>query len=120
MAREIAIKRVYAPPETADGFRVLVDRVWPRGVSKERAAIDAWYREVAPSDALRTWFGHEPRRWKGFAERYREELRDPAVRERLRALLREAGDRRITLVYSAADEQHNQAVVLRDVLRRFR
>lgn len=112
--RDIRIKRVYEAPAASDGFRVLVDRVWPRGVSREHAAIDLWMKEIAPSTELRKWFGHEPERWQGFAERYRAELADKAeLTEQLRA---EAQKRPLTLVYSARDESHNQAVVLKEAL----
>jgi uncharacterized protein YeaO (DUF488 family) len=114
----VAIKRVYEPASTRDGFRVLVDRIWPRGISKAKAKIDLWLREIGPSTALRKWFQHDPARWKTFASRYRAELRGKGE---LLASLRERAKRgRITLVYSARDERFNQAVVLRDVLGRRR
>ncbi len=109
---KISIKRAYEDPLPADGYRVLVDRVWPRGRSKEVLAIDEWAREVAPSTALRKWFGHEPKRWDDFQERYLAELDAPEQQERLRAIMTAAGKRPITLVYGAKDEEHNQAVVL--------
>lgn len=110
----IRIKRVYEAPAPADGLRVLVDRLWPRGVAKEAARIDHWLKEVAPSDELRRWFGHDPERWEGFRERYVEEL-DRNVEAV--ALLREwARGGTLTLVYGARDEEHNQAVALRDFL----
>jgi uncharacterized protein YeaO (DUF488 family) len=112
----IAIKRAYDGADDADGYRVLVDRVWPRGCTKESLKLDAWARELAPSTKLRTWFGHDPKRWTEFRKRYEGELRAPEQRARLSALLEQAGRRRITLVYGAKDEEHNQAVVLRDVL----
>jgi uncharacterized protein YeaO (DUF488 family) len=109
----ISIKRAYEPPAASDGRRVLVDRLWPRGVSKAEAKLDAWMREVAPSDALRRWFGHEPERWAEFRRRYREELAaNPAV-ETLRKL---AAEGPLTLVYGAKDEAHNDAVVLAERL----
>ena len=108
------IKRVYEPPAASDGTRVLVDRVWPRGVSKQRAAVDHWLKGVAPSTELRRWFGHDPTRWDEFRRRYAAELDlDPPDLARLRAL---PGP--VTLVYSARDEAHNQAVALRDYLAR--
>jgi uncharacterized protein YeaO (DUF488 family) len=111
---DIAIKRVYEKPEESDGFRVLVDRLWPRGLKKEAAALDAWHRELAPSDALRRWFGHDVARWPEFRRRYVAELRDKGeALEALRALARE---RRLTLLFAARDEAHNDAVVLREVL----
>jgi uncharacterized protein YeaO (DUF488 family) len=107
------IKRVYEPASPEDGLRVLVDRIWPRGVKKEQAELAAWMKDVAPSSALRTWFGHSPERFAEFARRYRDELADnPALAE-----LRKLGQRkRVTLVYSARDEKMNQAVVLKTVL----
>ena len=113
-AKSIKLKRAYQPPARGDGTRVLVDRLWPRGVKKEDAAIDRWAKELAPSTTLRKWFGHDPARWPEFRKRYAEELgqhlRD--LKE-LRALARKHP---VTLVYAARDELHNDAVVLRDVL----
>ena len=115
MAKTIKLKRAYEPPEPADGLRILVDRLWPRGVSKDAAAIDHWYKELAPSTALRRWFGHDPARWAEFGERYRRELEEKQDQlEELRAITRKST---VTLVYAAHDTAHNQAVVLRDVLR---
>jgi uncharacterized protein YeaO (DUF488 family) len=108
------LKRAYEPPAASDGVRILVDRLWPRGVSKAHAAIDRWDKEIAPSTPLRQWFGHEPARWDEFRRRYTEELHQQAASlEELRKL---ACDAPITLVYAAHDEAHNDAVVLRDVL----
>jgi uncharacterized protein YeaO (DUF488 family) len=113
-AHDVKLKRAYDPPAGGDGVRVLVDRLWPRGVKKEAAAIDRWAKDLAPSAGLRKWFGHDPRRWEEFRRRYRAELRDhPQQLEDLRALARQGP---ITLVYAARDEEHNDAVVLRDVL----
>lgn len=112
----VRIKRVYETAAKADGFRVLVDRVWPRGVSKKNAAIDLWMKEIAPSTDLRKWFGHDPDRWAEFHERYREELRN--VRDLLDQLAVRAGQGPLTLVYSAKDERHNQAVVLKEILEK--
>ncbi|WP_378949976.1 DUF488 domain-containing protein [Mesorhizobium sp. ANAO-SY3R2] len=110
----IKIKRVYEPHDGDDGFRVLVDRVWPRGITKERAAVDLWLKEVAPSTELRKWFGHDPQRWDEFRARYRTELEaQPTLVELLRD---RAAKGALTLVYSAHDEAHNQAVVLKEVL----
>lgn len=111
----VLIKRVYEPAAAEDGFRVLVDRLWPRGVTKERAHVDLWLKEVAPSTDLRHWFHHEERLFEEFAARYRAELEadDDAVAE-LRAVVGEHPV--VTLVYGAKDEEHNQAVVLRDYL----
>jgi uncharacterized protein YeaO (DUF488 family) len=113
---KILIKRAYEDATPEDGYRVLVDRVWPRGRSKEVLKLDQWARDLAPSADLRKWFGHDPQRWDAFQHRYRGELDAPEQQERLRQLLVEAGDGAITLVYGAKDEQHNQAIVLRDVL----
>ncbi len=110
----IRLKRIQAPAGPDDGARVLVDRLWPRGISKARAALALWCREVAPSTELRRWFGHDPARWDEFQRRYRAELQDADdALETLRQMAR-AGP--VTLLFAAHDEQHNQAVVLRDVL----
>jgi len=113
---DVRLKRAYEPAVPADGYRVLIDRLWPRGVSRERAKLDAWERELSPSTALRQWFGHEPSRFDEFRRRYVEELR--GQRPRLAALRRRARDGTVTLVYSARDAEHNDAVVLAEVLRR--
>jgi uncharacterized protein YeaO (DUF488 family) len=113
---DVRLKRVYEPAVPADGYRVLIDRLWPRGVSRERAALDEWGRDLAPSRELRQWFGHEPSRFPEFRRRYIEELR--GERGRIAALRRRARDGTLTLVYSAADTEHNDAVVLAQVLRR--
>jgi uncharacterized protein YeaO (DUF488 family) len=115
-ARGFAIKRIYDAPESADGHRVLIDRLWPRGISRKRAALDAWLTELAPSTALRTWFHHDPKRWRGFARRYRAELRAQAPL--LQTLRQRARRQRVTLLYGARDTRFNQATVLREVLRR--
>lgn len=113
----IAVKRVYDRPAPDDGTRVLVDRLWPRGMSKEHAHLDRWCREVAPSSDLRTWFHHDPTRFAEFERRYRAELDgNPEVAE-LAAL--GAEEARLTLLYSARDTEHNQALVLRDVLQAY-
>lgn len=110
---DIKLKRAYETPAKSDGMRILVDRLWPRGLSKARAAIDQWLKEVAPSNELRQWFGHDPEKWPEFRKRYRAELKDNPALAELRALSRKGT---VTLVYSAKDELHNQAVVLRQVL----
>src|SRR5579871_4943715 len=112
----VTIKRAYEPAEDTDGERVLVDRVWPRGLSKERLQIDAWERELAPSTGLRRWFGHDPARWSEFVRRYREELQAPEQQARLDALAAQARLQTVTLVYGARDTEHNQAVALRDLI----
>ena len=112
----IRLKRVYDPPKMQDGFRVLVDRIWPRGVRKEDARIDRWLKELAPSTDLRKWFNHEPAKWDRFRERYWEQL--DAQREAI-TLLRERSDGRlVTLVYAAKDREHNNAVALKQYLER--
>jgi uncharacterized protein YeaO (DUF488 family) len=113
-AKNIALKRAYEAAAAADGTRVLVDRLWPRGISKADAAIDEWARALAPSTALRQWFGHDPARWPDFRKRYRAELRRQG--DGLAALRRIARRGRLTLVYAAHDEARNDAVVLRSVL----
>ena len=115
-ASHIRLKRAYEPADAGDGVRLLVDRLWPRGVSKERAALDDWLKDIAPSTELRQWLGHDPDRWPEFQRRYRAELREHAEElNRIRAMAR---THTVTLVYSAHDEEHNDAVVLRDVLLR--
>lgn len=113
---DVRLKRVYEPADETDGYRVLVDRLWPRGVSRERARLDEWERELAPSAGLRTWFGHNPDRFEGFRRRYIDELR--RQRPRIAELRRRARRGTLTLVYAARDTEHNDAVVLADVLRR--
>lgn len=114
----IKIKRIYEDCIKSDGFRVLTDRLWPRGVSKEAAAIDLWFKDAAPSTELRQWFGHDPDRWEEFADRYRVELSANAapVGELIESA-RKSGHGVLTLLYAAKDEAHNQAVVLGEVLR---
>lgn len=114
----IRIKRAYEPARPADGHRVLVDRLWPRGLSKERAHLDEWAKDIAPSDALRRWFGHDPRRWEKFRERYLGELGTARAEELLQGLAARARAGTITLVYAAHDELHNDAVVLAEELAR--
>jgi uncharacterized protein YeaO (DUF488 family) len=114
----IAIKRAYDAPGAKDGHRILVDRVWPRGLTKEELHLDGWYRELAPSTQLRKWFGHDPERWTEFQKRYAGELRRADVREQLDELAKLSKRGKVTLVYGARDEEHNQAVVLRDYLKR--
>jgi uncharacterized protein YeaO (DUF488 family) len=110
----IRLKRAYAPPESDDGFRVLVDRLWPRGVSKNTARIDLWLKEIAPSAALRRWFGHDPAKWREFRARYFRELqKNGAAVEQLMAHVRHGT---VTLVYGAKDQAHNDAVALKEFL----
>jgi uncharacterized protein YeaO (DUF488 family) len=111
---DIQLKRVYEPPAAADGMRVLVDRVWPRGLTKAEAAVDHWMRDLAPSTDLRRWFGHVPARWDDFRRRYALELQARGdLLDEVRSLARRG---RVTLLFGARDETHNQAVVLREVL----
>lgn len=113
-ASHIQLKRAYEPPASDDGIRILIDRLWPRGVKKAEAAIDEWLKEIAPSTSLRKWFGHDPARWEEFRRRYKAEIRQhPDEFDRLQALARRG---RVTLVFSAHDETHNDAVVLREML----
>ena len=113
----IAVKRAYEAPTAMDGCRVLVDRIWPRGVTKEDAAIDAWVKEVAPSTSLRKWFGHDPAKWAEFKQRYFGEL---AEREGAVGAMLEACDgATLTLVFAAKDEEHNNAVALKEYLERY-
>ena len=113
---DVRMKRVYEPAVSEDGYRVLIDRLWPRGVSHERAQLDQCDRELPPSRELRQWFGHEPSRFQEFRRRYIEELRNE--RPRIARLRRRARDGTLTRVYSARDIEHNDAVVLAEVLRR--
>jgi uncharacterized protein YeaO (DUF488 family) len=114
--REIAVKRVYEAPEPTDGVRVLVDRLWPRGLSKEKAQVAHWLKEIAPSNELRQWFGHDPERWPEFRKRYLQELE--SQRPLLEELAQIAAKGRLTLLYAAHDEEHNNAVVLKERLKK--
>lgn len=114
----VRMKRAYEPAVRGDGYRVLIDRLWPRGVSKEEAQLDEWARELAPSAELRRWFGHEPARFDEFRRRYSKEL--VAHDDKVRELRRRAREGTLTLVYAARDREHNDAVVLADLLRRGR
>src|SRR4051812_33728896 len=107
---DVRLKRAYDPPADADGYRVLIDRLWPRGVRREDAALDEWARELAPSAELRGWFGHDPARFAEFRRRYTTEL--AAQEAKLRELRRRAREGTVTLVYGARDTEHNDAVVL--------
>jgi len=119
MAKTVQIKRAYDRPAKADGYRVLVDRVWPRGMRKEQLRLNEWAKDLAPSTELRQWFGHDPQRWTEFRKRYRRELNDPDVKAEIRRIAEAAKDYpMLTLVYSAKDEKHNQAVVLCDIFAR--
>lgn len=110
----IKIKHAYAPAEETDGYRILVDRLWPRGVSKEKAKINLWLKSVAPSSDLRKWFGHIPERFPEFTKRYKAELAESGALDDLRKVLSEHPD--ATLLFAAHDEEHNNAVVLKELL----
>jgi uncharacterized protein YeaO (DUF488 family) len=115
-ASRVRLRRVYEPPSPEDGVRVLVDRLWPRGLSKAAASVDRWMKDIAPSAELRKWFGHDPERWPEFRQRYTAELRrQTGAVDELRELSRHGT---VTLVFGARDEEHNDAVVLRDILLR--
>lgn len=118
MSRRIWIRRAYEPPSPVDGHRVLVDRLWPRGIGKTQLHIDTWARQLAPSDELRRWFDHDPNRWDEFRARYQRELdtRTGEAALEFAALIDHAATGRITLVYGARDTQHNNAVALRELL----
>lgn len=110
----IRIKRVYEEPDASDGKRILVDRLWPRGLTKEKAKVDLWLKDVAPSTELRKWFAHDPAKWAEFRTRYLEELKGD--KEQLSLLRQETAKGTVTLVYGARDQQHNEAVVLQRLL----
>lgn len=111
---EIQIKRVYEEPNKQDGKRILIDRLWPRGLTKEKARVDLWLKDIAPSTELRQWFNHDVNKWKEFTKRYQEELRkNPAVE----ILAGEIKKEKVTLIYGAKNEEHNHAVVLRNYLK---
>ena len=113
----ICIKRVYEAASPDDGERILVDRLWPRGLSKEKAAIDIWEKDVAPSAALRKWFGHDPDKFDDFRSKYRKELEDNPEIKRLEDMIHHLGkDKKVTLLFGAKDETHNQAAVLKEYL----
>ena len=112
----IKLKRVYEKPDKDDGFRILVDRLWPRGLTKEKASVDLWLKEIAPSTELRKWFGHDPAKWKQFRARYESEIRHN--REVFTALKQKASEGTVTLIYGARDQEHNEALVLKQFLER--
>lgn len=114
----VKTKRVYDPPSRSDGYRVLVDAIWPRGLKKEDARLDEWMKHIAPTTALRQWFGHDPARWEQFKKKYQRELADKS--ESLALLRRRARSGSVTLLFAARDEEHNNAVVLKQVLQRGR
>ena len=113
----IKIKRAYEPPQKNDGLRILVDRLWPRGIKKEDASIDHWLKAVAPSTELRKWFGHDPEKWEGFQEKYKMELKEnPEALDELKGLAKK--HQLLTLVYAAKGEDHNNALVLKEILEK--
>jgi uncharacterized protein YeaO (DUF488 family) len=116
MPMDVRLKRAYDPASASDGYRVLIDRLWPRGITREHARLDEWARDLAPSAELRSWFGHDPSRFAEFSRRYSGEL--VAQKDKLRELRRRARNGRLTLVYGARDTEHNDAVVLAAILRR--
>ncbi|HSN10327.1 MAG TPA: DUF488 domain-containing protein [Hanamia sp.] len=113
---KVNIKRVYEPFEKEDGFRILVDRLWPRGISKEKAKADSWLKEIAPSNELRKWFNHEPEKWKDFVIKYKKELKNCAAVNELEELVK--AHKNITLLFAARDTLHNNAVVLKDFIEK--
>lgn len=110
----VHIKRIYEPLSSGDGYRVLVDRLWPRGIKKGTALVDEWLKDVAPSSALRKWFNHEPKKWKTFVQKYSAELHASTAFKELKALI--GKHKTVTLLYSAKDQQHNQAAALQQLL----
>jgi len=113
--KNIQTKRIYEEASEDDGYRVLVDRLWPRGVSKEKAQLDDWAKEIAPTDDLRKWFDHDPDKFEEFTKRYKKELE--ANTDQLENIANKARDKKVTLLYGAKDEEHNQAIVLKNILQ---
>ena len=114
----VTSKRVYEPYAPSDGFRVLIDRLWPRGIAEAKAHVDLWLKDVAPSRALRQWYGHDPAKWTEFRKRYTNELRDSPAKEALEDLVRRARRGRVTLLYSSRVEDINNATVLEGIINR--
>jgi len=115
----IQLKRAYDPPEETDGERLMVDRLWPRGLRKEAAHLSAWLKDLAPSEELRRWFAHDPSRWLEFQERYRAELRTPEKEDLIRQVAQKALQGKVTLIFAAHDISHNNAVVLKAALEQY-
>lgn len=113
----ISIGRAYDPPSAQDGYRVLVDRLWPRGLTREKLKVAEWMRAIAPSEELRKWYGHKPERWEEFRKRYRKELRDPARGTLLRQLIERARKEQVTLVFGARDAERCNATVIAEMIR---
>ena len=111
---QVRIKRVYEPPEPRDGTRILIDRLWPRGLTKDRARVDVWRKDIAPSASLREWFGHDPAKWEEFQKRYWKELEEK--KEAVQLLKQKSKQGTVTLVYAARDEEHNGALALKRFL----
>lgn len=110
----IKLKRIYEKSEKSDGFRILVDRLWPRGVSKGKAALDLWLKDIAPSNALRKWFGHSPKKWAAFQKKYQSEIEaNEGVFRQLREIVKK--EKNVTLLYAAKDEEHNEAVIIKNL-----
>ncbi|MEM9569901.1 MAG: DUF488 family protein [Pseudomonadota bacterium] len=116
MAYSISVKRVYEAPSPTDGYRILVDRLWPRGLSRDHAAFDAWMKEIAPSHALRRWFAHDPKKWGEFQERYRAELETDTCAALIKSILERAKLEDVTLLFAAKNEKQNNVIVLKHVL----
>jgi len=114
----LKIKRAYEPAETADGRRILIDRLWPRGISKSKARIDLWLKDIAPSTELRQWFAHDPQKWEVFKKKYREELSDPEKSRMIEDIARQARHNTVTLIYGARDTEHNDAKVLQAMIEK--
>lgn len=112
----IKLKRVYEKPDKADGIRILVDRLWPRGLTKQKAALDLWLKQIAPSTELRKWFGHDPKKWTEFRRRYRAELKSHP--DELKMIKSKGKEGTVTLLYGARDQEHNEAIVLQQLLDR--
>lgn len=110
---KVNLKRVYEKPAKEDGIRVLVDRLWPRGLTKQKAKIDLWLKDIAPSNELRKWFGHDPEKWKEFRKRYQKELKEN--KEQIEILKEQQKKGTVTLVYAARDQEHNEAIVLKEL-----
>ena len=110
----IRIKRIYEPANPEDGYRILIDRLWPRGIKKEQAKVDLWHKEIAPTTKLRTWFSHDPEKWEEFQKMYRQELKNNSALTDLQHLAKQHDN--LTLLFAATDEKHNHAIVLSRLL----
>ena len=111
----VKLKRIYEKYEKSDGYRILIDRLWPRGVSKEKAALDLWFKDIAPSTELRKWFGHDPEKWLAFREKYKAEIEaNKEVFDEMKRIVKDKKE--VTILYGARDEKHNEAVVIKSLL----